>query len=75
MRARWLGVAHKPPSLPFPSVLTGPGCGLHACDVVVACVWLANRVWGLWKGWLRPPPPVPSPTCAVMCPPCALCLT
>lgn len=33
--------------LPSFFVLTGPGCGLHVCGVVVACVWHVNCVWGL----------------------------
>lgn len=44
MRARWLGIAHKLPLLLFLFILAGPGCGLHVCDVVVACVWHVNCV-------------------------------
>lgn len=53
-RARWLGIAPKPPLLSLLFILTGPGRGLHVCDVMVACVWCVNCVWGLCKGWVTP---------------------
>lgn len=64
MRARWLGIAHQPPLLPFLFVLAGPGCGLLVCDVVLACMWHVNCVGSVF-GLGEVTATYPCPVCAM----------